>query len=101
MIVTKEINHAQLTAELVAADIDLIGLGQSEEGELWGYDQTGTRIELPSAAQAVIDAHEPAPEAPNQWSQFWSYVSYSEGPDDVLGLLEMVAYLNGGQPPEE
>ena len=61
------INDSQLQDELASAGIDVsAGIGTEASGEVKTvstYDANGTAIDLPEAAQAVVDAHTAVPYA--------------------------------------
>jgi hypothetical protein len=81
----------------------ILDLGDEDYAELMAaLAQPNSGVRLAEGGALTVLPEPPAPEPPpNKWSEFWSYVQFSEGPDDVIGLLEMVAFLNGGEPPEE
>lgn len=58
MLVRKRIDLAKLEAELVAAGVSVPALGRSGD-DLHTYDAQGVPVDLPPAAQAVVDAHVP------------------------------------------
>lgn len=58
---TKDINDAQLQDELASAGVDVsAGIGTEASGAvktISTYDANGTPVDLPDAAQTVVDAH--------------------------------------------
>lgn len=95
----KAVNLPQLAAELAAAGIAVPALGTAGD-DLHAYDEDGVAIDLPTEAAAMVAAHVPEP-PPNGWSIIRSLIPYSEGPEDVLVLLDMQAALMGGADPED
>jgi hypothetical protein len=69
---TKDVSLVQLQAELIAAGVDVKGLGTTgslKDGteEVHTFDDAGAPVDLPQAASAVIAAHTPPqpPPAPD------------------------------------
>ena len=62
---SKPINAAQLQDEMAAAGIDVsAGIGTEADGAVLTvstYDANGTAVDLPEAAQTIVDAHTAAP----------------------------------------
>jgi hypothetical protein len=58
---TNDVQLGQLEGELAAAGIDVAtGIGTHETGgstEIYTYDSDGHIVDLPNAAQTVVDAH--------------------------------------------
>jgi hypothetical protein len=56
------VNDSQLQDELASAGIDVdAGIGTEIDGAVWTvstYDGSGTAVDLPEAAQVVVDAHD-------------------------------------------
>jgi hypothetical protein len=62
---TNDVNDAQLQDEMAAAGIDVsAGIGTEADGAVLTvstYDANGTAVDLPEAAQTVVDAHTAVP----------------------------------------
>lgn len=97
------VDLSQLEVELIAANVEINGLGTTGDppDEIFTYDEDGAAIDLPPGAAAVLAAHVPQPPPPSVWTVIRSYIPYSEGPEDVLTLLDMQAAAMGGADPEE
>lgn len=96
----KQVDLLALRAELVAAGINVSALGTAGD-ELFTYDEDGSPVDLPKGAAAVVAAHQPPEPPPNVWTVIRSYIPYTEGPEDVLLLTDMIAAAMGGADPEE
>lgn len=88
MRVTKEIALAQLRDELAAADVDVdYGLGstgalETDDLDVFTYDESGAPVDLPPEAEAVIAAHVPEPPPPTK-EQILQELLDSIDPDDL------------------
>ncbi len=65
----KQVNLAQLTAEMIAAGINITALGINGD-ELHTYTNEGEIAPLPSGATAVLAAHVPEASPPSRDEQF-------------------------------
>lgn len=89
----------QLTAELVAAGVSVTALGTVGD-DVFTYDENGEIVDLPSEAQAVLDAHVPIAPPPSRDEFLRSMLEDldPEDPDTMIVWLVLLEKLTPEEP---